>query len=196
MKEDSEEKEQFDPRTILANLPPLPALEAFNKHRQAADFLANSQNLLAGLGGHGRIPFTSASVLGLPMPPHTTFSPIPPARPPSQPTTPSSQQSSSPVSHTQQNFSSQQNWSFEEQFKQVREFNSFFSFDDFEVKKKQLRMRICNEIPSWQLLGFCFVFSKIISAKKGLNIPSPRSFFGFHWVIFSTCYLCMKWAVA
>ena len=120
MKEDSEEKEQFDPRTILANLPPLPALEAFNKHRQAADFLANSQNLLAGLGGHGRIPFTSASVLGLPMPPHTTFSPIPPARPPSQPTTPSSQQSSSPVSHTQQNFSSQQNWSFEEQFKQVR----------------------------------------------------------------------------
>ena len=62
IKEDSEEKEQFDPRAILANLPPLPALEAFNKHR---DFLANSQNLLAGLGGHGRIPFTSASgILG------------------------------------------------------------------------------------------------------------------------------------
>ena len=117
IKEDSEEKEQFDPRAILANLPPLPALEAFNKHR---DFLANSQNLLAGLGGHaGRIPFSSASVLGF-QPPHTTFSPIPPARPPSQPTTPSSQQSSSPnLPQTQQNFSSQQNWSFEEQFKQV-----------------------------------------------------------------------------
>merc|ERR1719264_2263682 len=41
-----------------------------------------------------------------------------PARPPSQPTTPSSQQSSSPI---QQNFSSQQNWSFEEQFKQLYE---------------------------------------------------------------------------
>ena len=53
IKEDSEEKEQFDPRAILANLPPLPALEAFNKHR---DFLANSQHLLAGLGGQGRIP--------------------------------------------------------------------------------------------------------------------------------------------
>jgi hypothetical protein len=120
IKEDSEEKEQFDPRAILANLPPLPALEAFNKHR---DFLANSQNLLAGLGGHaGRIPFSSASVLGF-QPPHTTFSPIPPARPPSQPTTPSSQQSSSPnLPQTQQNFSSQQNWSFEEQFKQVSSF--------------------------------------------------------------------------
>lgn len=118
IKEDSEEKEQFDPRAILANLPPLPALEAFNKHR---DFLANSQNLLAGLGGHGRIPFTSASgILGF-QPPHTTFSPIPPARPPSQPTTPSSQQSSSPIQQTPQNFSSQQNWSFEEQFKQLYE---------------------------------------------------------------------------
>ena len=116
IKEDSEEKEQFDPRAILANLPPLPALEAFNKHR---DFLANSQHLLAGLGGQGRIPFTSASqILGF-QPPHTTFSPIPPARPPSQPTTPSSQQSSSPIQQTPQNFSSQQNWSFEEQFKQV-----------------------------------------------------------------------------
>lgn len=125
IKEDSEEKEQFDPRAILANLPPLPALEAFNKHR---DFLANSQNLLAGLGGHGRIPFTSASgILGF-QPPHTTFSPIPPARPPSQPTTPSSQQSSSPIQQTPQNFSSQQNWSFEEQFKQVSFYYHKFTF--------------------------------------------------------------------
>ncbi len=129
IKEDTEERE-FDPRSILANLPPLPALEAFNKHR---DFLANSQ-LLAGLGGHGRVPFTAASLGALGFaPPHTTFSPLPssiggaqtpgsttPApRPPSQPATPSSQQSSSPI---QQNFSSQQNWSFEEQFKQVGQF--------------------------------------------------------------------------
>ena len=124
---DSEEKE-FDPRSILANLPPLPALEAFNKHR---DYLANPQSLLASLAGQGRVPFTAANMLGMPgfQPPHTTFSPLSgsmptpptvsltaPARPPSQPATPSSQQSSSPI---QQNFSSQQNWSFEEQFKQV-----------------------------------------------------------------------------
>merc|ERR1719220_2793289 len=127
---DSEEKE-FDPRSILANLPPLPALEAFNKHR---DFLTNPQSLLAGLAaGQGRVPFTAASLASMGMtgfqPPHTPFSPLSggmptppsiapsgtPARPPSQPTTPSSQQSSSPI---QQNFSSQQNWSFEEQFKQ------------------------------------------------------------------------------
>jgi len=128
---DSEEKE-FDPRSILANLPPLPALEAFNKHR---DFLTNPQSLLAGLAaGQGRVPFTAASLMGMTgfQPPHTTFSPLSggmptlpsiapsgtPARPPSQPTTPSSQQSSSPI---QQNFSSQQNWSFEEQFKQLYE---------------------------------------------------------------------------
>jgi len=130
---DSEEKE-FDPRSILANLPPLPALEAFNKHR---DFLTNPQSLLAGLAaGQGRVPFTAASLASMGMtgfqPPHTTFSPLSgglptppsmapsntPARPPSQPTTPSSQQSSSPI---QQNFSSQQNWSFEEQFKQLYE---------------------------------------------------------------------------
>jgi len=130
---DSEEKE-FDPRSILANLPPLPALEAFNKHR---DFLTNPQSLLAGLAaGQGRVPFTAASLASMGMtgfqPPHTTFSPLSgglptppsmapsgtPARPPSQPTTPLSQQSSSPI---QQNFSSQQNWSFEEQFKQLYE---------------------------------------------------------------------------
>merc|ERR1739838_982664 len=64
-------------------------------------------------------------------PPHTTFSPLSgslpnppnlvhtaPPRPPSQPATPSSQQSSSPI---QQDFSSQQSWSFEEQFKQLYE---------------------------------------------------------------------------
>ena len=124
------EEKEFDPRSILTSLPPLPALEAFNKHR---DFLANSQSLLAGLGGHVRIPLTAAPVLGIPgfQPPNTTYSPLSgslpntpsvihtaPTRPPSQPTTPSSQQSSSPV---QQNFSPQQNWSFEEQFKQVRQ---------------------------------------------------------------------------
>ena len=117
IKEDNESPdEKFDPRSILANLPPIPALEAFNKHR---DFLTNPQSLLAGLGGNhgGRVPMSAASILGF-QPPHTTFSPLPPARPPSQPTTPSSQQSSSPI---QQNFSSQQNWSFEEQFKQVSE---------------------------------------------------------------------------
>ena len=134
---DSEEKE-FDPRSILANLPPLPALEAFNKHR---DFLTNPQSLLAGLAaGQGRVPFTAASLMGMTgfQPPHTTFSPLSlptppsisglnptgtPARPPSQPTTPSSQQSSSPI---QQNFSSQQNWSFEEQFKQVGLFMNYY----------------------------------------------------------------------
>ena len=118
IKEDSNENtdEKFDHRSFLANLaapggniPPLTALEAF-KH---------SRDLLAGLGAAGRIP-NPMSALGFPPsgPPHTTYSHLPttPARPPSQPTTPSSQQSSSPI---QQNFSSQQNWSFEEQFKQV-----------------------------------------------------------------------------
>ena len=61
---------------------------------------------------------------GLAFPPVTTSSTSPSsaARPPSQPPTPSSQQSGggsgSPV---QNNFTSQQNWSFEEQFKQVSE---------------------------------------------------------------------------
>ena len=121
IKEDNENPErEFDPKAFLSNfqnfpnmpnMPPLPALEALNKHRE----LLTNPGLLAGLGGP-KVPMSAASILG--MPPHTTFSPLPPARPPSQPTTPSSQQSSSPI---QQNFSSQQNWSFEEQFKQVRE---------------------------------------------------------------------------
>jgi len=126
----SGEEKEIDPRSILANLPPLPALEVFNKHR---DFLMNSQNLLAGLGGHGKVPFSAASVPGMPgfTPPHTTFSPLGgllpnppnvvttvPPRPPSQLSTPSSQQSDSPI---KQNFTSQQNWSFEEQFKQLYE---------------------------------------------------------------------------
>ena len=118
IKEDSNENtdEKFDPRSILANLagthlPPLAGLEALKNHG----------SFLAGLGAAGRIP-NPMSALGFPPsgPPHTTYSHLPttPARPPSQPTTPSSQQSSSPI---QQNFSSQQNWSFEEQFKQVSE---------------------------------------------------------------------------
>lgn len=117
IKEDHVAEKELDPRSILANLPPLPALEAFNKHR---DFLTSPQSLLsaAGLGGGLRVPpVSAASMLGL-QPPLNTFAPLPPARPPSQPTTPSSQQSSSPV---HQNFSSQQNWSFEEQFKQLYE---------------------------------------------------------------------------
>ena len=146
IKEDSNENtdEKFDPRSILANLagthlPPLPALEAFNKHR----------DLLAGLGAAGRIP-NPMSALGLP-PPHTTYSPLPhaPARPPSQPTTPSSQQSSSPI---QQNFSSQQNWSFEEQFKQVSAREKLSYFPTFSVLFLALKSIILVHISSRTVL--------------------------------------------
>jgi hypothetical protein len=103
-----------DPRAFLANLPPLPTLEAFQRHR---DLLSSPQSFLSAAAASLRNP-------GGLMPPTSMSSHMPPfgmsplqQRPPSQPTTPSSQ-SSSPV---QQNFGgNQQNWSFEEQFKQVR----------------------------------------------------------------------------
>ena len=102
-----------DPRSFLANLPPLPALEAFNRRR---DFLSNPQSLLASLRPPSGSLLPTMPPTSLPQ--HLPAFGTPPlslARPPSQPPTPSSQ-SSSPV---QQNFGSQQNWSYEEQFKQV-----------------------------------------------------------------------------
>ena len=126
-----------DPRAFLANLPPLPTLEAFQRHR---DLLSSPQSFLSAAAASLR------NSGGL-MPPNSMSQHMPPfglsplhqhqqqqqqqqqqlllPRPPSQPTTPSSQ-SSSPV---QQNFGgNQQNWSFEEQFKQVRK--TFFTFDN------------------------------------------------------------------
>ena len=105
-----------DPRAFLANLPPLPTLEAFQRHR---DLMSSPQSFLSAAAASLRNP-------GGLMPPTSLSQHLPPfgmsplqQRPPSQPTTPSSQ-SSSPV---QQNFGgNQQNWSFEEQFKQVRLF--------------------------------------------------------------------------
>ena len=103
-----------DPRAFLANLPPLPTLEAFQRHR---DMLSSPQSFLSAAAASlrnpgGLMPPTSLSQHMSPF----GMSPLP-QRPPSQPTTPSSQ-SSSPV---QQSFGSNaQNWSFEEQFKQVR----------------------------------------------------------------------------
>ena len=113
-----------DPRALLAGLPPLQTLEAFN--RQTRDFLTSPHQLLANLRSSAAAAGVPA--LGLPqVPPPPSLT-----HPPSQPATPNSQRSS-PV-HT--NGSSgggsgggggggggsnggQNNWSFEEQFKQV-----------------------------------------------------------------------------
>jgi len=103
-----------DPRAFLSGLPGLTGLqglEAFHRHR---DLLSSPQNLLsaatAGLRNGPLLPPTSLSMGPFGMSPLLV-------RPPSQPATPSSQ-SSSPI---QQTFGgNQQNWSFEEQFKQVR----------------------------------------------------------------------------
>ena len=117
-----------DPRALLAaGLPPLQTLEAFN--RQTRDFLSGQSphQLLANLraaGAAGALP-TPPSLPGLPpLPPsHPPASGL--ARPDSQPGTPNSQRSS-PVHHTNGSSSSggrdngQNNWSFEEQFKQVK----------------------------------------------------------------------------
>ena len=104
-----------DPRAILANLPPLPALEAFN--RQTRDFLNSPQALLANLKQFGNGP--PPNPLIPPSLPPSSLGPLPPLpRPPSQPTTPNSQRSS-PVAGGGSN---QGNWSFEEQFKQVSYF--------------------------------------------------------------------------
>ena len=103
-----------DPRAILAGLPPLPALEAFN--RQTRDFLNSPQALLANLKQFGNGP-TSGPLIPPSLPP-SSLGPLPPLpRPPSQPTTPNSQRSS-PVGGAGGG-SNQGNWSFEEQFKQV-----------------------------------------------------------------------------
>ena len=105
-----------DPRAILAGLPPLPALEAFN--RQTRDFLNSPQALLANLKQFG-----NGSPSGPLIPPNlppSSLGPLPPLpRPPSQPPTPNSQRSS-PVGGAGGG-SNQGNWSFEEQFKQVSE---------------------------------------------------------------------------
>ena len=103
-----------DHRAFLANLPPLPTLEAFQRHR---DLLSSPQSVLSAAAASlrnpgGLMPPTSLSQHMGPF----GMSPLQ-QRPPSQPNTPSSQ-SSSPV---QQNFGgNQQNWSFVEQVKQVR----------------------------------------------------------------------------
>ena len=103
-----------DPRAILAGLPPLPALEAFN--RQTRDFLNSPQALLANLKQFGNGP-PSGPLIPPSLPP-SSLGPLPPLpRPPSQPPTPNSQRSS-PVGGAGGG-SNQGNWSFEEQFKQV-----------------------------------------------------------------------------
>ena len=110
-----------DPRAILAGLPPLPALEAFN--RQTRDFLNSPQALLANLKQFG-----NGSPSGPLIPPNlppSSLGPLPPLpRPPSQPPTPNSQRSS-PVGGAGGG-SNQGNWSFEEQFKQVSDVKFYF----------------------------------------------------------------------
>jgi hypothetical protein len=106
-----------DPRVILAGLPPLPALEAFN--RQTRDFLNSPQALLANLKqfGNGH----SGPLLPTSLTP-SSLGPLPPLpRPPSQPGTPNSQRNS-PV---EGGGSNQGNWSFEEQFKQVDKISNY-----------------------------------------------------------------------
>ena len=109
-----------DPRAILAGLPPLPALEAFN--RQTRDFLNSPQALLANLKQFGNGP--PGSLIPPSLPPSSLGALPPLPRPPSQPATPTSQRSS-PVggiggSSGSGGGNNQSNWSFEEQFKQVR----------------------------------------------------------------------------
>ena len=104
-----------DPRAILASLPPLPALEAFN--RQTRDFLNSPQALLANLKQFGNVPPQGHLIPPSLQP--SSLGPLPPLpRPPSQPTTPNSQRSS-PAQEGGGGGSNQSNWSFEEQFKQV-----------------------------------------------------------------------------
>ena len=110
-----------DPRAILASLPPLPALEAFN--RQTRDFLNSPQALLANLKQFGNGP-TSGPLIPPSLPP-SSLGPLPPLpRPPSQPTTPNSQRSS-PHDVGAGGGSNQGNWSFEEQFKQVDNISNY-----------------------------------------------------------------------
>ena len=136
-----------DPRAFLANLPPLPTLEAFQRHR---DLLSSPQSFLSAAAASLRNPggLMPPTSLSQHMPPFG-MSPLP-QRPPSQPTTPSSQ-SSSPV---QQNFGgNQQNWSFEEQFKQVSFMTvlvcenacSYFRFDITKVRMLYFRGRILKK---------------------------------------------------
>ena len=133
-----------DPRAFLANLPPLPTLEAFQRHR---DMLSSPQSFLSAAAASlrnpgGLMPPTSLSQHMSPF----GMSPLP-QRPPSQPTTPSSQ-SSSPV---QQSFGSNaQNWSFEEQFKQVRLDSCFICFEVVSHERKSgLKKAI-----SWTILRY------------------------------------------
>jgi len=89
------------------SMPGLPALEALHKQKE---LLNSSMNL-------GLLP-PSSSPQGLLKTPQHMFPShpgFPPIRPPSQPPTPSGNSNSS------SDFSSQQNWSFEEQFKQLYE---------------------------------------------------------------------------
>jgi hypothetical protein len=159
-----------DPRAFLANLPPLPTLEAFQRHR---DLLSSPQSFLSAAAASLRNP-------GGLMPPTSMSSHMPPfgmsplqQRPPSQPTTPSSQ-SSSPV---QQNFGgNQQNWSFEEQFKQVRtqtlerrRSNSLFIENKKKVRVSLLDLAIFRKSgyrisPSCDSMFFCCFCTKLLSS--------------------------------
>jgi len=91
----------------LGHLPGLPALEALNK--QQKEFLG-SNIILPTSSPQGLLKAHSNL---FPSPHHAGFSPM---RPPSQPTPTSQSQSNSPS-----DFGTQQNWSFEEQFKQLYE---------------------------------------------------------------------------
>ena len=125
-KEDRLDAEKDHARALMAaGFPALPALEALSKQHQS---LLNSQHFLQGLRTPPSSlfpPHSMASVVGGP-PPGLNFPPL--TRPPSQPPTPSSQRSNSPLNGSGGGFGgSQQNWSFEEQFKQVR-ITALFSF--------------------------------------------------------------------
>ena len=126
--------DEKDPtRLLLAGLPNFPGLEAFHRQRE---FLNSPQSLLGLVTPPSLLPPSSTNL---------NFPPLP--RPPSQPPTPSSQTSSSPVQHLPGGGSgggggsNQQNWSFEEQFKQVSQ--SIKLFRDFVIAPKTSQNSNC-----------------------------------------------------
>lgn len=170
-----ESKDEKDPRSFLAQLPHMVGLEALQK--QHRDFL-NSPSFLQGIRNPGGlfppIPHTVAGTMPTGLPPNLMF-PTSMNRPPSQPPTPSSQRSTSPpIGHQPaQTFGgSQQNWSFEEQFKQL------YEIDDNPKRKEfldelftfmQKRGTPINRLPimAKQVLDLYELFNLVI-ARGGL----------------------------
>jgi len=102
----------------LAGLPGLPALEALSKQKELLGgniVLPSSSPQVGSWGGGGLLTEMTQGLLKAPSNLFPSHHPgFPPLRPPSQPT--SGSQSNSPS-----DFGTQQNWSFEEQFKQLYE---------------------------------------------------------------------------